>query len=263
MNQTQPIQSIDDFENVYVSDYGRFDVANCASILGIEDLLSSDETIKKLAKETENPQHFMVELRQRELALDVLLPLIEKTQPITDKDLYADDKSYQAQCRKVNNLILLGMQAATGIGYKLWSVGYEELRAMTGPKRVKAIKSAFEQDKLKWVTLYERQTGNLTFETYKANKGELNEQEYAAVKSYNPSKQDRALAHKSLENVKGPGYEKIEEPDVEMVAKLVGALGNRVPREIDSDKPHSMWLFTESWIIQGKVYSYGAPKIQR
>lgn len=254
--------SLEDIQGIYVSDYDRPDLERIGKQLNLEDLLQSDETVRRFSEETGNPNHYMVRLRKREIILDLISPMVQASKPIEVSPTYVPPGSAKGkEWTKTNQLTLFGMYIATDLGDKLWSVDYRDLRQMGGQQRLEIMRRLFEEDKLRLVSSYERQTGNTTFGIYKANKGELTEEEYKRVKSYQPNPQDLQLAEEAIGRL--PIKDNITDVDKTTIAKLIGALGNRVPREAGSQEAHSMWLLAESYIMQANVHSYRMPKIQR
>jgi len=92
----------------------------------------------------------------------------------------------------------------------------------------------------------------VTFNVYKARCGELSQEEFVAVTQHNYSGGSYSLAFARLTLAGQDGCAPCPtRDDIEAAAKLIGALGERVPRD-DADCPHATWLLTEAYIMQGK-----------
>ncbi len=258
MISDKPLLSLDDIQGIYVPDYGRPDMEEIGRKLGLESLFQSDGKVRGFTKKDYS---YMAVLRKREIVLNLISQIVERSEPISrtmQAGLYSSEGK---EWMRTNRLILFGMYMATDMGSKSWSVDFHDLRQMSGNLRMETMRALFGSDKLRLVTNYERQTGETTFETYKANKGELTENEYDAVRSYWPNPSDLASAQLAIARL--PDRNGIAESDRMAMAKLIGALGERVPQEVQSQQPHSMWLLAESLIMTAKVFSYEAPKILR
>lgn len=155
---------------------------------GVGDVLArvdTDEYIKDLTQRENFSAYYMVSLRKREIALEALLPLLEQVGELAFPE-YPEDNNPQNDQRRKINLVYTAMYMATGNGTKGWPVDALDLFPMQGKERAALIKDLFEKAKRKDVTLFERQTGNFTFETYKANNGELDQSSYEAAQAYQP-----------------------------------------------------------------------------
>lgn len=87
-----------------------------------------------------------------------------------------------------------------------------------------------------------------TFADYKAHCGELTQPEFDKVLAHSWSQPEYEQAFRALRLVETlPAQE-----DVAMAAKLIGALGDRVPRDNDQTSPHPRWLLIEARFLQGK-----------
>ena len=91
------------------------------------------------------------------------------------------------------------------------------------------------------------------------SKSELSRPEQQAVHGHRMSQEDYGRAFPLLsEACRTVGLGLPNHSDVEMAAKILGALPeSRIPRAVEpslepSDKPHALWLLTESYILQGK-----------
>ncbi|MEW5896514.1 MAG: hypothetical protein AB1668_02375 [Nanoarchaeota archaeon] len=95
---------------------------------------------------------------------------------------------------------------------------------------------------------------SVTFEAYKASRGGLTREEFDAVQrhSYTQDQYGEAFRHVS-DAVRSIGLGQLPDAsDVDMAAKIIGALGERVPRKFKETSPHELWLLTESYHLQGK-----------
>ena len=95
---------------------------------------------------------------------------------------------------------------------------------------------------------------SITFETYKSMIGELNRGEFEAVQQHSWTQDQYGEAFRYVSDaVSGIGLGSLpDQSDVDVAARLIGALGDRVPREVDGASPHKMWLLTEAYLLQGK-----------
>jgi hypothetical protein len=216
---------------------------------GVGDVLNrveKDEEIKTLTEKVGDSGHFLVSLRKREIALEVLLPLIEQIGELSFPE-YPEDNNPQNDQRRKINLVYTAMYLATGNGTKGWPVDALELFPMEGKERTELIKGFFEKDKLRNITVFERQIGNLTFETYKANKGEMDKTLYEVAQAYQPTADEILDAEKFIADALfrlSRGREKANEKLSIAAAKI---------RHADPEKASaSNVLLAESMIFVGR-----------
>lgn len=89
----------------------------------------------------------------------------------------------------------------------------------------------------------------IPYSKYKLTNGELSEEQFKLVESYQPTPEERrkGFIHmiSAIEFFEIP----IDMKVTKVIAMLLGALGTQVPRQSDSDKPHSLWLYTEAHLL--------------
>lgn len=96
----------------------------------------------------------------------------------------------------------------------------------------------------------------INFEKYKT-KGELSREEFETVSNYNYSETqyDTAIKYITGDSLIRRLEIVVTDDDVKTIAKLIGALGDRIPKVYKSEKPNILWLIKESNILQGKSNS--------
>ncbi len=93
---------------------------------------------------------------------------------------------------------------------------------------------------------------SVTFGVYTERYGELTQEEFVSVRKHDYSQASYSLAFARLtlaaqkDSAPYPTHS-----DIEAAAKLVGALGERVPRDLEGH-PQALWLLTEAYLLQGK-----------
>ena len=95
---------------------------------------------------------------------------------------------------------------------------------------------------------------SITFDVYKSKNGELNRSEFKAVQRYNCTEDqiDEAIDY-IMDAYLGINLNiVVPDGDYEFAAKLLGVLGDKIPKEVDETGPHKMWLLTEAYLLQGK-----------
>jgi hypothetical protein len=198
----------------------------------------------------------MINLRKREIAFEAILSLIEKTGPV-DYHQYVEKYGEKRYCA-MQNLLIVSMGLASGVGSKFWPIGREEwfqFFKMNGHQRKNLLTRIFEEDKLGRTTRFEYNTGLLTYETYKANGGELNREEFQAVRSYVPSPEDleKAMRYIRTASLSPPDCTPTDK-DIETAARIIGALGNKIPGNLEKYVNSRNWLFAETHLVQTNVY---------
>ena len=92
------------------------------------------------------------------------------------------------------------------------------------------------------------------YQTYKQNKGQLNEREFEAARRYSPTESELDSANQIVADFinRSGGYrpEGIDGQTVGLVAQLVGATENRIPKTPDGSKS-DLWILTETYALRG------------
>ncbi len=84
-----------------------------------------------------------------------------------------------------------------------------------------------------------------------AKGSELSAEERRKVAAFEPAVEDISNARKSL--AQNAAMVKPNQDDIIVAAKIIGALPDeRIPKDINGEGVHKLWLLTESYILQGK-----------
>ena len=98
-------------------------------------------------------------------------------------------------------------------------------------------------------------TDIVEFDQYLHQRGELNETEFNAVKSYETTSQDalsKIMFRKFLTATNLAHL--VDESDYEVASKILGALKDRVPvLEQNPGIPNFYWVLTETYLMRGKI----------
>jgi len=243
---------------VQVSDYDHVceKFEHVARMLGIEEKVTADETTKRYVEETGNKRHYMARLRQQEIALETLLPLIAQIPPVKKEDLWKSGER-PGRTEKMMYISYVALLLATGVGSKSWPIDCFVFLAMEGEEKARTIKAIFAKNKLQSFTLYERQTGKNTFATYEANSGDMNQIQFEAAVAYAPSADELKRAEATIvKQMKAfgtdvsledflTGQKKMDTKVVEAAAKI--RYGSKHPNA-DRDS----WLLAEAMIFAGR-----------
>ena len=105
-NQLQQVLDSGNFDGIgVIFDYMIFEDRHFLrltnSILDIQEKIANDSTIKAIVQRTNNPSHFMVSIRKRDIALDSLLPIIEYS-PTADEIEISREKLMNAAQKMFN-----------------------------------------------------------------------------------------------------------------------------------------------------------------
>ena len=105
------------------------------------------------------------------------------------------------------------------------------------------------------------------FDEYRRQRGELNEEEFEAVRRYLPGQREiitkisfrKFLLSTNLAHL-------VDDNDYEVASNIVGALGDRVPiLEEDPRIINFHWVLAESYLMQGKdpdlIYAFRFPNL--
>jgi hypothetical protein len=117
-------------------------------VLGLEESVTSDPEIQRLIETTGDPNHPRVQFRKKEMALEVLLPLVEKTGYVESGETYDSAQSNdELQREKEYDLLKLAMFIASSEGEEKWPIYFSTIKGVDGVKRALAIKAVFENSK--------------------------------------------------------------------------------------------------------------------
>lgn len=193
--------------------------------------IEEDEQIPKIAAETKHPNHFRVQVRERALALEALLPLIAEIPALTLPEEY----DAQDDTRRKINLVYATMFIATGRGYRSWPIPYDELLAMPGAERVAAIERVFADEKYKTV-----------FEFYQSHNGLMPREQYEAALEYIPTAEEVTAAEQRLREAGTAMFTTTEMVDTELATAAAKILSVMQPET-------NNYLLAESMIFVGRV----------
>lgn len=215
-NQLQQVLDSGNFDGIgVIFDYMIFEDRHFLrltnSILDIQEKIANDSTIKAIVQRTNNPSHFMVSIRKREIALDSLLPIIAELPQLS----FPESNAANDDSRRKINLVYAVMYFATGTGSKSWPIEYDELLAMEKDGRVSAIKELFIKER-----------NDTLFGYYKSGSGEMKKEEYVAVLEYSPTADEIEISREKLMNAAQKMFNTTEMVDdrlAEVGAKILGA----------------------------------------
>ncbi len=108
---------------------------------------------------------------------------------------------------------------------------------------------------------------NLDYVTYdfyrSSNGGQLSREKFLRIKIYEPSLEDYEKASECMERAskKVKLAQTMDSSNVFIVAKIIGACGQKIPKDARGIEPDELWLLREAYLLQGKNANFINPML--
>ena len=92
---------------------------------------------------------------------------------------------------------------------------------------------------------------DILYSIYNHTRGELTSEQFQRVADYQPTDIDRTTARQALTIANLElGIEEPSDETVGVAAKLIGSLGDEIPRLTDTEQPSYFWVQMETALLQ-------------